>query len=201
MNSLLFILILCGATLFVGAALLGLILWYKKNNNQPHPWQTFAAQAGLTYSLDQVGNSLVSGTYRGRSVRLETVLHFNPLGADTTMTHLTLTLNNPRQAHLTILTGAIAGKIGSLFGAGEIKTGDPDLDRKFTFRSDPPELGPRVLLHPQLRQLLLSAPDLNLSLEKDQLLNIQMGEVKDFPTLFVLLDLLVILAWVFENTP
>ncbi len=186
MNELALILLVVGlcvmCALGVGAAALAVFL-YSRAPRAVHPWQDFAGRTGLHFDVERF---CVTGVYRGRSLRLETVNHFNPLGADTTGTRMTLTVKNPAGNGLTVESGSGAGKLGRLFGVAEVKVGDPVLDRAYTIRSQPPTLAAQVLLAPVIHRRLQATPYVKLALEGEALMEDYYQYVADCNALLVM---------------
>ena len=155
-------------TLCIGAFLLffGISYLFRRQKTEDG-WQVFAARHGLTFSAKP---RLVTGVYRDRQLRLEPFSSFNPFGADTDGTKLAVSVKNPSGWHFTIETGSGAGRIGKIFGVAEVKLGIKDLDEKYTFRSEPPDVVARLLQSPVLQQYLLSTKQyVKLSLEGETL--------------------------------
>ncbi len=163
-----FTLLLLLSAACLGGLLLALLLYFVfRRPKAEDGWQVFAARHGLVYSANP---RLVTGEYRGRELRLESFSSFNPFGADTYGTQLSLSVKNSSGWRLTIETGAGAGRIGKIFGVPEVKLGDEELDKKYTFRAEPPDLVARLLRAPSLRQYLLTTKQyVKLTLENETL--------------------------------
>lgn len=188
----------CGLGLGV---LLIIEFFLRRRPQSEHPWYKFAAQTGLTFSVGKgFAKELVTGQYRGRALRLEYITHFNPLGADSISTCMSLAVKNPSGQKLTVETGAGAGKIGRVFGVNEVKLGDEALDNKYTIRSEPAALASQILLTPIIRQQLMNSPYILLALDGEMLLQENRFEmIKDVAALVKIADWLSAVADVLES--
>jgi hypothetical protein len=184
MLSLTLLVLFCAACFFGVGLLIIVVLWLRSRPKAEDGWQVFATRCGLVFSPDP---RLVTGQYRGRDLKLEAFYSFNPFGADTSGTKMTVSVKNPLGWHLTAETGAGIGRLGGLFGVEQIKLGVDELDKKFTFRSQPPELAPRLLLTPALHQYLAATPHyVKLTLEGETLHESPLDEIKDSGRLLML---------------
>jgi hypothetical protein len=157
------------SSLCIGAFLLffGISYLFRRQKSEDG-WQVFAVRHGLNFSAKP---RQVTGVYRNRQVRLEPFSSFNPFGADTNGTKLVVSVKNPSGWHLTIETGSGAGRIGKIFGVAEVKQGIKELDEKYTFRSEPPDVVVRLLQSPALQQYLLTTKQyVKLSLDGEMLI-------------------------------
>jgi len=187
---------ICG----LGIGLLMLIEFFLRRRPQPeHAWKVFATRTGLTFSVGKgYAKELVTGQFRGRTLRLEYIDHLNPFGADTLGTRMTLAVKNPARLSLTAETGAGIGKLGRVFGVPEVKLGDEALDGKYTFRSQPASLASQILLTPALRQQLLETAQVKLALDGETLQEDSLELIHDYDALVKLANWLSDVADVLE---
>lgn len=160
-------------------------------------WAEYARRTGLA-----VGSGSVAGTYRGRSVRLYAVSEggFADEGGGSLHTCITVAARNTRGGRLGLIQRGLMAKLESaIMGLPDLPVGDPEFDRQFIVRGEPPEFVGAALGNAALRQVLARAPGFNVWLNGDALTYRREGEENDVAKLCVVTDALVSLAEAVEQ--
>jgi hypothetical protein len=195
---------LCGLQIisFFGGLLSILAAVRVRHQAQKRAWQKLAAQTGLTCESSGLwGLQLcVTGTYRGRSLTLDTFTRGG--GADsapTSYTRIVIFVNNQSHFYLALYEESVFSKIGKLFGAQDIQIGDEEIDRRFMIKGQPESVIVSLIATSGLRQKLLEARSLNLEMDGRELYFEEQGVEMDVNYLRFLFDLLSDMAEAIER--
>jgi hypothetical protein len=142
----------------------------------------------------------MTGTYRGRSLTLDTFTRGG--GADsapTSYTRIVIFVNNQSHFYLALYEESVFSKIGKLFGAQDIQIGDEEIDRRFMIKGQPESVIVSLIATSGLHQKLLKARSLNLEMDGRELYFEEQGVEMDVNYLRFLFDLLSDMAEAIER--
>jgi len=157
----LILLLLC--LCFVGfvVAVIGGILFflYRSVQGVNRSWGDLGTRSGLTLKPAGVfAQPELSGVFRRRPMRLYTENSVGQ-GNRTTWTVLGLTVKNPANSTLEITP---SGSVGNLFGkmikAQDVVLGNPEFDKRFVIKSDPPDFAVRLLANSPVQTKIMEIP-------------------------------------------
>jgi len=134
--------------------LLAVVLWAIRywSRERRKAWGSVADALGLSYGSSLTTPAL-SGTYRGRSVRLDQVIYRR---GTTVRTRVVVGLERGPGGRLSLSPEAAPiNLVAKYFGAQDVEVGDPAFDARFTLKSAPPSFAPAVLGDAGVRQKLL----------------------------------------------
>ncbi len=188
----------CGIALpilvFAGIVALVLVLNYTSRQARLKAWGELAGNTGLTCESGGVFSPIrVTGTYRGHGLILDTFTRSSGKNSQT-YTRILLSANNPSNLALAIYEEGVMSKVGKALGMQDIQVGDADLDRRFIVKGRPEDAVVNLFAFGNLRQRLLDARSLNLTLNGDQVRFEARGVELDIGRLQSLFDLMSELA-------
>ena len=104
----------------------------------------------------------ISGTYRGRSLRLG-VVHFRGGFTDeygytipqSFFSRIVMDIDNPSNSFMSLKTAGLLAQIAKAFGVEGIRTGQDAFDHRFMIMSRPKEFASSVFQSPELRDQLI----------------------------------------------
>lgn len=174
------------------AIVIGIVYWQRQN--QRRAWGELAALTGLQMEEGSWWTpARVTGTYRGRSLTLDTFTRGSGKHRHT-YTRVTLFVNNTANVYLALYEENLFTKIGKFFGMEDVQVGDEDIDRRFRIKSKPETFAAKVMLNSQLRGQLLEARQLNVEADGREITFEQLGLLTETDYLKFIFDLLSSLA-------
>lgn len=185
--------------IFVGIVVLVLALNYYGRQARLKAWGELASNTGLTCDSGGLFAPIrVTGLYRGHGLTLDTFTRSSGRHSET-YTRIMLSASNPSNLALTIYEEGVMSKVGKALGMQDIQVGDADLDRRFIIKGRPEDAVVNLLASGSLRQRLLDARSLNLTLNGDQVRFEARGVELDTGRLQSLFDLMSDLAEAVEG--
>lgn len=170
-------------------ALAYLLLDPKKKQDS---WKELADSLGMSYEPQNIRkgmlSAVVSGNYRGRDLKLNTIRSGSE--AQALYTQIQLQVDNPDGKTISISKRNIFTEAVKRLGVPYVSTGDEEFDRKFVVVAKPQELVKKLLGSPYLRQKLIRTRKLDIDLRDNQLKFLVRGFVRDTETILELFDLI-----------
>jgi hypothetical protein len=189
------VIILLEGLFFVGV----IAMLYFSRRAHEKAWRELAESTGLTYeSGGFLGSPLVTGTYRGHQLTLDTFTRGTGKSRQT-YTRMVLFVNNQTNAYLALYQESVFSKVGKFFGMQDVQVGDEDFDRRFIIKSRPENYVSGLLMTGDLRQKLLEARSVNIELDGRELHFEQLGFLTKQEYLRSVFDLLSDVAAAIER--
>ena len=178
---------------FAGIAAAAVFAFYFIQRSRRQAWSGLAAQTGLAFEgVGLFSQARVTGMYRGRNIVLET---FTTGGKNSKIcTRVVASVNNAPSIHLKLGEEGILAKIGKKLGGQDIQTGDAALDRRFLIKGEPDAEIRSLLLASDVRQRLLSLPQLSIEVIEGEIRYEQYAFEKNAKRLQEVFELLCVLA-------
>jgi len=181
--------------------IIGLIAYgIQQNQTRNKHWQVFASRSGLTFEAGGLGKAMqISGVYFGYQVVLDTFSHHIGYSPGRSYYYTRVKVFLVKEA---IIDLKIQEKHTFLIHKGDtLKTGDEQIDRRFSISGRSGELAQSIFINFDLRQRILQARSFNIEISGQCLTFTQPGIEKDVDYLTYLLDLLCDLASFADQTP
>ncbi|MCK4978645.1 MAG: hypothetical protein KAS36_17050 [Anaerolineales bacterium] len=151
--------------MIVIAAVIGIVLLiyfvWKEDKKSEEAWRDLAERTGLSLQPRIfMARKILAGTYRGRSIKLNTVTRGDYVDIQTgynhpgdTYTRMAVSVDNPAGNIINLLEG---GQFFSrVFGAKSVQIGHKSFDRRFTIQSRPENFAASVLSSAELRKRIM----------------------------------------------
>jgi hypothetical protein len=158
-------------------------------------WQDLAERIGATCEPGSFwfGRPQVSGTYQQHRFKLDSFVR--RVGKNTTTyTRLVVDLNTQTQLNMSIQQEGFFSKIGKALGVQDLQLGDEEIDRRFIIQGQPESEVRKVISSLGMRQRLLEAPELHITIKDGIIRHEKRGFETDPNTLIALMDVLCALA-------
>ena len=136
---------------------------WKEDKKSEETWRDLAERTGLSLQPRIfMARKNLTGTYRGRSIKLNTVTRGDYVDVQTgyishgdTYTRTAVSVDNPAGNIINLLEG---GQFFSrVFGAKSVQIGHKSFDRRFTIQSRPENFAASVLSSAELRKRIMLA--------------------------------------------
>ena len=178
---------------FVGIVAAAIVVFYFIQRSRKQAWSGLAAQTGLAFEgIGLFSQARVTGMYRGRNIVLET---FTTGGKNSKIcTRVVASVANASSIRLKLGEEGILAKIGKKMGGQDIQTGDAALDRRFLIKGEPEAEIRSLLLASDVRQRLLSLPQLSVEVNGGEIRYEQYAFEKNAKRLQEVFDLLCVLG-------
>ena len=176
-----------------------LLFTYLQQRARVRAWSELASELGLVCKPGRNAWSQVAvqGDYQGHALTMDAYTHTTGTGKSRhseTFTRIVMPVNSPAGLRLELSREGLFAKVGKRLGAQDIQTGDPEIDQRLVIKGQPEEMVRRVLTSGSLRQQLLSASSLDLTLENGEIRYRKPGVERDGERLRSTFDLLSALA-------
>ena len=136
------LLCLCGGVFFV-ALFVGIIFWaYRSGQTSSNAWADVGTRTGLTLKPGSLFSfPELNGEFRQRRIHV-----YNYRARRTSLTEISLTVNNPSNSTLKITpSGTLANFFDNLPSAQRVEIANPEFDSRFVVKSNLSEFAVKVL--------------------------------------------------------
>jgi len=195
--------IICPILSFLGIATLAILLviayTMRSKREQETAWEKLASRTGLTYEPGAfIKRPYLVGEFQNIPMRID--IHFHTTGFKSSLSSFPYTcLRIALQNHHNMSFSIKEKHRMPLFAKAGAPIRDPEVDARFSIRSEPPWLASEFFGYTNLRQSFLSARSFEIQLAGDELCFEEPGIDKDVDYLIWLLHLLCEVATFIEN--